>query len=153
MKKEINKFLLSFEKLDKDDMQTILEIENNQGIKILSKKSILSELNSTSSFYFITKYDEEIVGYINYYLSIDTIDLNSIVVKKEFQNLGIATFMLNNLIQIAKENNIKNIMLEVRKSNIKAKNLYNKFNFIHIHTRKNYYNDLEDAEIFKLNIK
>lgn len=66
---------------------------------------------------------------------------------------GIASELLQTLIDYAKSINIHDILLEVRKSNISAQNLYEKFNFKHIGIRKEYYsNNLEDALIYKLSI-
>ena len=132
---------LVFEKMQKNEVDTIKGIEEEQNI------------NSTTSFYYVCKYQNKIIGYINFSIIVDTMEINSVVVKKDFKKKGIATYMLDNVITIAKSKNVKQIFLEVRKSNIPAQNLYEKFNFIHINTRNNYYsNNLEDAYIYSLKL-
>ena len=77
-------------------------------------------------------------------------DLESIVVKKEYQRKHIASYLLDFLFNIAKKKNVVSIFLEVRTSNIKAQNLYRKYGFEIINIRKKYYKDnLEDAFIMK----
>lgn len=144
---------LTFEKIKEKEVDNIKNIEIEQNISILSKESIKNELNSTTSFYYVCKFENEIIGYVNFSIVLDTMELNSIVVKKDFKQKGIATYMLDKVINIAKEKNISKIFLEVRKSNIPAQNLYKKFNFKHINTRNKYYSDnLEDAYIYSLSL-
>ena len=144
---------LEFLTLQKKDIDKILKLEKEQNISILSKNTILNEINSPTSKYYVVQYNSLIVGYINISILVDTIDINSIVVKQEYKQMGIATYMLNKILSLCKKLNITRILLEVRKSNIPAQNLYKKFGFKKIYTREKYYTDnLEDAYIYKLNI-
>ena len=53
---------------------------------------------------------------------------------------------MNHVIRMAEENGCEDISLEVRISNKKAINLYEKYGFIQINVRKSYYaNPIEDA--------
>ncbi|MNI69677.1 Protease synthase and sporulation negative regulatory protein PAI 1 [compost metagenome] len=84
---------------------------------------------------------------------VDHLDIDSIVVDKDYQKNGVATSLLNKVLEYAKENKIYDVFLEVRKSNSNAILLYKKFNFEHINTRKRYYPDNgEDALIFYLDL-
>ena len=76
----------------------------------------------------------------------------NIVTKKEKRNLGIATCILDKLIYIAKEKNIKTLTLEVNVKNLSAICLYKKFNFQQIAIRKKYYKNTDDAIIMQLSI-
>ena len=151
MSNQINN--LTFSKMQANEVDIIKSIETEQNISILTKSSIINELNSTTSFYYVCNFNNQIIGYVNFSIVLDTMEINSIVVKKDFKRKGIATYMLNNIINIAKEKNLDKMFLEVRKSNIPAQNLYKKFNFKHINTRNKYYSDnLEDAYIYSLSL-
>ena len=64
--------------------------------------------------------------------------------------MNIGTLLLEYIINTAKKRQIKNIFLEVRKSNISAISLYTKNKFEIISKRKNYYSDTgEDALILR----
>ena len=56
------------------------------------------------------------------------------------------------LIEITKENNIKELTLEVNQNNISAIELYTKYNFKKIGERKNYYGENNNAIIMTLYI-
>jgi len=64
-------------------------------------------------------------------------------VKKEYQRKGIATQLMQKLIEFAKEKNISKIFLEVKASNLPAYNFYKKLGFKETYKRKNYYGDEE----------
>ncbi len=81
-------------------------------------------------------------------------EIYNIAVKREFQNRGIGNKLLNNLVLLAKEHNSQSIWLEVRNSNTKAVNFYQKNNFRQIYKRKNFYsNPLENAIVMKRNLQ
>ena len=150
MSKEINNKELFFEELKINEINYILDIEQEQNVSILNLNNIINELDSNTSKYFVVKYINEIIGYINISILVDNIDINSIVVKKSYQRKGIATYMIDNVLNICKSLNINKILLEVRKSNIIAQTLYQKLGFKKIYTRKKYYPDnLEDAYIYE----
>ena len=133
-----------------NNIDKVKDIETDQNINILSKESILNDIKDEHSCYFVAILDKEIVGYIASSIVIDNMDLESIVVKKEYQRMHIASYLLDFLFNLAKKKNVVSIFLEVRTSNIKAQNLYRKYGFEIINIRKKYYKEnLEDAFIMK----
>ena len=60
-----------------------------------------------------------------------------------FQNKHIGSKLLAEVINIAYQNKLKNITLEVRSDNQKAIYLYEKNGFKKVSIRKNYYNDVD----------
>ena len=69
----------------------------------------------------------------------DLQQIHYIVVKKNFRKNGIGSVLLENLISLSKSLNLKSITLEVNENNDSAINLYNKFDFVKLGVRKNYY--------------
>lgn len=146
---------ITIKKLEKNDINKILQIEKSQNVTILKETVILDDMsNSNNTLYFGAIYNDIIVGYIAITYVIDTIDILSIVTMKSYENIGIASFLLEYIFNFAKKNNVNKIFLEVRTSNTKAINLYEKNNFKLISKRKNYYTDTkEDALIYLKEIK
>lgn len=146
---------ITIKKLEKNDINKILEIERSQNVTILKETVILDDMsNSNNTLYFGAIYNDIIVGYIAITYVIDTIDILSIVTMKNYENIGVATLLLEYIFNFAKKNNVNKIFLEVRTSNTKAINLYEKNNFKLISKRKNYYTDTkEDALIYLKEIK
>lgn len=146
---------ITIKKLEKNDINKILQIEKSQNVTILKETVILDDMsNSNNTLYFGAIYNDIIVGYIAITYVIDTIDILSIVTMKNYENVGVATLLLEYIFNFAKKNNVNKIFLEVRTSNTKAINLYEKNNFKLISKRKNYYTDTkEDALIYLKEIK
>lgn len=146
---------ITIKKLGKNDINKILQIEKSQNVTILKETVILDDMsNSNNTLYFGAIYNDIIVGYIAITYVIDTIDILSIVTMKNYENIGVATLLLEYIFNFAKKNNVNKIFLEVRTSNTKAINLYEKNNFKLISKRKNYYTDTkEDALIYLKEIK
>lgn len=83
--------------------------------------------------------NDEIVGFLDYSLIYDRIEIDYIFVKSEFRNQKIAY----KLIRYMMNENYTNITLEVNINNIYAIKLYKDLGFEIISIRKNYYNGID----------
>ena len=137
--------------LSYSDVDQVLQIENNYNLNVHSKDSVLKELNNDNFKYFVAKIDDRVIGYIAFSHTLD-IEIEAIAVDISYTNHGVATLLLNKCFEFAILNNINDIFLEVRESNEKAINLYVKNGFYKTNSRERYYDDLEDAIIFKREI-
>lgn len=125
--------------LDKNDLNVISKLQNKFSNVL---KDVNGDLDSNPfSNYLLYFIDDEIVGYINYYLIYNRIEIANFNVLNDYQNKHIGTELLDNLIN--KYTNIDNITLEVKKDNIKAIHLYQKMGFKEVAIRKNYYNGID----------
>ena len=111
------------------------------------------DINSSNPFLKRVEYisNDICLGYLEYSLIYDRMELDNIMVFEEYRNNGIGTKMLAHLISLAIENHVDNITLEVRVSNEIARNLYKKFGFHEVALRKYYYGD-EDGILMEKNI-
>ena len=101
-----------------------------------------SELKSESSKAFVYVDEEgQVQGFVDIKILYDEADLMHIAVSEDMRGQGIGAKLLAKAIEEAEG---KAIALEVRKSNFKAINLYEKYDFLREGTRKNYYHG-EDA--------
>ena len=77
-------------------------------------------------------------------------DLERIAVMPKYRKKGYASLLMEKIFQQVKEEKLESIMLEVRRSNEGAINLYKNKGFESIAERKDYYkNPVEDAIIMK----
>ena len=125
----------------KKDTERVNELLKDFNYKI-DKKSF------NNDFLKILIYEENFIqGILVYQYLYDRIEIDYIIVDKDYRNRGIATklleFIENNY------NNIKNITLEVRESNEEAIKFYLKNNFKEITKRKNYYKDEDGILMIK----
>ncbi|QIQ21943.1 ribosomal protein S18-alanine N-acetyltransferase [Zophobihabitans entericus] len=95
--------------------------------------------------------DGQIVGFLITQVVLDEANLFNIAIDPAFQKQGLATELLNHLIEELAARNVVTLWLEVRASNTAAINLYNQLGFNEITIRTNYYpaknNQREDAII------
>lgn len=112
--------------------------------------TFLNELQTENSYYLVAKINDEIVGFAGIKIILDEADIMNIVTKKDKRNLGIGFCILEKLIYISKEKNIKKLTLEVNDKNLAAIHLYEKLGFKRIAIRKNYYNNIDNAIIMQL---
>ena len=85
--------------------------------------------------------EDKIIGYLEYSLIYDRMEIDNFNVLEDYRNQGIGTKLMAHLISIAIEYRVVNITLEVRVSNNIAINLYKKFGFREVALRKYYYGD------------
>lgn len=115
-------------------------------------KIFKDELVNNNSSYLVLRYDGEIVCYGGIKIIIDEADVMNIVTRIDKRNMGFAKFILNELINIAKEKNCKLITLEVNENNLPAIHLYENFNFKQVGLRKKYYNGIDNAILMTLEL-
>ncbi len=138
----INKMTLSHLEQIKDILQT--DFDNFWSYNIFE-----NELKNPNSRYFVAMCENEIVGFAGIWKAVDDIHITNIVTKITKRHMGIASKLLETLIDIAKKEKF-NLTLEVKQSNINAIKLYEKYNFKKIGLRKNYYGQNENAIIMTL---
>ncbi len=132
-------------------MRLITSENNLEGSIIDLYNSKISNKSTPENFITNLIYHESLIA--DESLKVEC-EIYNIAVKREFQNRGIGKQMLNKLVLLAKGCNSQSIWLEVRNSNRKAINFYQKNNFRQIYERKNFYsNPLENAIVMKRNLQ
>ena len=131
--------------------QYIKDIEQIEAQEILlpwSYKS-LEELIDNDSVIFRALIDEDdkVIGYYSFAQIIDEGHINNIAVRKIDQSKGYGSILMEDMIKMADKKNIVALTLEVEVENIKAINLYTKYNFKNEGIRKKYYKNTKDAMI------
>ena len=99
--------------------------------------------------------DQQILGYAVLSVAVGEAHILNICILPEKQNSGLGRDLLNYLIELAREQQVETIFLEVRISNEPAKRLYDRVGFNELGIRKNYYpakDGREDALVLAMNI-
>ena len=79
---------------------------------------------------------------------VDQAHIVAIAVREAYRGLGLGELLLAEAVDLAMENHQESVTLEVRKSNLVAQGLYEKYRFLKVGVRKRYYSDNhEDAII------
>ena len=125
------------------DYEEIMEIHNLSFDNKWNIQSMETMCEIENYSFIIIKTNNEILGYIILYDTLDSFDLFEIAVKNDHRNQGLGTKLLKAL--FVKTD--KDIFLEVNEINVKALGLYEENGFVRISLRKNYYKDNKNAII------
>jgi [ribosomal protein S18]-alanine N-acetyltransferase len=108
--------------------------------------------NPSKKFIKVIDKDSNLIACIMLWIISETFDygyLYSIAVDSKYKRKGIASICMQYIIEYFIEENVSFIELHVRKSNIPAIKLYEKFDFFIDQIVDNYYGDGDDALIFQ----
>lgn len=109
-----------------------------------------AELKNPDSQYYIATINNEIVGFAGILKILDEMHITNIVTKISKRHQGIASKLLEKLIEISKSETSTLLTLEVNEFNTNAIKLYEKYNFKKLGLRKNYYGQNKNALIMTL---
>lgn len=138
---------------DVEDIDRIYEIEKSSFKDYWDKKSLLELFGGNGINHFIViLVDDVISGYSLFRTIFDEAELLQIAVDEEYRGQELGKELLNSTIKIIENFDVENFFLEVRVSNEVAINLYKSFGFEKIYTRKNYYQNSEDALVMQMKI-
>lgn len=133
--------------MDKSHAQSVWEIENALIASPWSKESIEKLTTTENAVAKVAIMDGKVVGYYSFYHILDEADVNNIAVDIAWQNKGVGSALMRDMIDECKQRGIASITLEVGANNVVARKLYGKFGFRQEGLRKKYYNNTEDAII------
>lgn len=116
-----------------------------------SINAFAEDIKSAHAYYGLAINNEKCIGYMGYHLIFDEAEITNFVIEKDFQQLGIATRLLQAGLDQLKKEGCTKVFLEVRENNQPALHLYEKNGFVRLGIRKNYYHEpKENAVIMQL---
>lgn len=119
-----------------------------------SKEQFLADLKLEYSHYLIIMKENQNVGFVSCHLILDEAEITHVAVKQAFQAQGYGKQLIKELSESLKQQEIRQLFLEVRSSNRVAQKLYQKQGFEEIAIRKKYYSHpKEDALIMCLKLR
>ncbi len=133
--------------LDKSWIERIFEIEKKSFSSPWTKRFFLNLFDEENVFVYGFFLNKDLIGFsvIEYLINYSIAHLQNFAINPEYQNKGFGSYFLSLMHENFKKNKIYKIFLEVRVTNYKAINLYEKFNYKTINTLSDYYENNEDA--------
>lgn len=124
-----------------------------QLIKDWKETSVVAEMDGRVVGYILTRIEKfSFSGFLTG--RFPKAHIISVAVLPETRGFGVATEMMRFILEkVTQDKTIKEITLEVRKSNIAAIKLYEKLDFEHTKIIDNYYRDGEEAILMTLKFK
>ena len=131
-----------------DDLPQLITIEKQVHPAPWTEAHFAAELTKPYSYFYVLTDDEtdsRIAGYIVCWMMFDDCQILNLVVDLPFRGLGMAKLMIRKAIGLALNKNIKKVVLEVRKTNMPAIQLYQGLGFTITKILKGFYGNGEDA--------
>ncbi|AEV70288.1 ribosomal protein S18-alanine N-acetyltransferase [Acetivibrio clariflavus] len=140
---------IEISRLTLEDIDDLMVVEKLSFTIPWSREAFIEEItNNKFARYIVAKVNGKAIGYAGFWKVFDEGHITNVAVHPEYRRIGVGYMLVKSLIDMAEEESISRMTLEVRKSNIPAQNLYAKFGFQVEGFRKEYYADnKEDAII------
>lgn len=134
---------------ERRDVPELLVIEVAQFPEPWSRTMLLNEItNLENRRYTVAVEGKSIIGYLGVMFVMDELHINTIGTLPGNEGRGVATSLMDEAWEDAKERGIARATLEVAVSNERAQALYGRYGFRPVGIRKNYYERIqEDALI------
>jgi len=131
----------------------ILEIENCSFPSPWGINAFKVEVEKPISHLWALIADKRLVGYICFWMFASEIQVINFAVHPTNRRQRLGLFLLTRMIETGVSKGLKSIWLEVRPSNLAARNLYSKVGFHEVGRRPRYYRETnEDALIMALEL-
>lgn len=130
-----------------NDVSRILFLEQQCFIAPWGENEIKYELNDNpvSNLWVIENQSDEIVGFVDYWITFDSATICQICIDPAYRKRKIGSQLLTEVIKDCMANKVRNITLEVRDHNLAAISLYEKFGFKQALIKKAYYTNGDNA--------
>lgn len=142
---------IKIEAMTLNHVDHVLEISKESFPISWSRNSFINEIKNPLAHYLVAIFDTKVVGFVGVWIVVGEANITNIAVSNSFRGKGIGNLLMENIINLCKENHTKDMNLEVRASNITAQNLYEKFGFVKETVRKKYYEDNKEDAIIMFN--
>lgn len=144
---------MKIQPMQAEHVQGIHRIEEKCFAMPWSERSILHDLteNPVARWLVMTDEQERVIAYAGMWLVMDEGHVCNIAVDPDCRGKGFGKKITESLVALAKEEGMRLMTLEVRRSNAVAQALYHQIGFKDVGYRKRYYEDnKEDALIMFL---
>ena len=131
------------------DVDGVMAVEHDSFLTPWSRSAFEEELaQNRLARYIVAVENGEIVGYAGTWLVINEAHVTNVAVSGQRRREGIGRLLMQKLMELARDNDMESMTLEVRVSNAAARHLYQQLGFVEAGIRKNYYTETkEDALI------
>lgn len=132
-------------------LRQVGEIERRSFTNVWPFGAFFSELFNRRAYYIVATVGDKVVGFAGMWVVDEEAHITTIAVDPDWRGRKIGERLFLHLLKEARRKGAEYVVLEVRVSNTIAQNLYHKYNFKIVHTRKEYYSDnREDAFVMRL---
>jgi len=133
--------------MTEEDVAAVAVLEEENFSRPWSFDAFSKTLSDENYIVIIAKDRDALLGYCVLLCTGEEADITNVCTAPAARGKGVATEMLTALMEEGKTRGVTEFFLEVRESNIPAKNLYTKLGFEEIGLRKNYYEEPKEHAV------
>ncbi len=143
---------LSIRKMTLDDIPAVVQLDQVSFSLPWPERSFRFEVtDNPASRCWVAEIDRRIAGMVVAWLFVNEVHIATIATHPDFRRLGIGSRLLSHTLLQALEEGARSSFLEVRESNLAAREMYRKFGYEEEGRRRRYYRDNdEDAILMNL---
>lgn len=132
------------------DLPRVMEIELATFTMPWGESTFRGLLRRKDSDLLIAEVKGAVAGYAVFWAVLDQGELGNVAVDEAARGQGIGSKLVEAILERALDRGVREVFLEVRKSNVRAQELYKAFGFDEVGQRRNYYlQPREDAIVMK----
>jgi len=147
---------LNYEPMQQGDIEDVLALEQAVYPHPWSRANFLDSLASGYQAWLLRDQAGELLGYFLLMAIVDEAHLLNVAVSARQQGQGLGRFLLNQAVACARGLGMESVLLEVRPSNTRALEIYERYGFVRIGLRKAYYpaanQQREDAIVMRFSL-
>jgi ribosomal-protein-alanine N-acetyltransferase len=144
---------VTYRKMSFKDIRAVHEIECESFPSPWRGRTFFARLLLPDHYGYVAEADGRVIGYVVYRVHMRTVHLQKIAVTKPYRRRGIATHLMQMMLDFVAAQKADTIYLQVRLSNVGAQEFYKRFRFNLDYVEKHYYRDCgEDAQILIRNV-
>ena len=137
-----------------EHVSSLAQIEKQCFSTPWSENALADEIENPNARFFVALCGEQVAGYIGAHNIVGEVYITNVAVAPDYRRQGVATQLIERLVEISRAENAEFITLEVRENNTSAQALYEKQGFGVVGKRKAFYeNPREDAILMTINLK
>ncbi|HSK88940.1 MAG TPA: ribosomal protein S18-alanine N-acetyltransferase [Anaerolineales bacterium] len=144
---------LTIRKMTLEDIPAIIDLDQKSFSLPWPERSFRFEVtDNPASRCWVAELDGKVVGMIVVWLLVDEAHVATLATHPDFRRQGVAKRLLSHALLHLIEEGAQSSFLEVRESNLAAREMYRKFGYEEAGRRRRYYRDNdEDAILMNLN--
>lgn len=136
------------------DMPEVLQIEQESFEYTWNEEYFLSCLRQRNCIGMVAEHNHQIVGFMIYELHKSMIQVLNFAVAPEYRQQGIGRQMVQRVIDKLSQQRRREIVLEVRETNLEAQLFFRKMDFRAVSVLRNYFEDAgEDAYVLQYRLE
>lgn len=147
---------LNYEPMQESDIGEVLAVEESVYPYPWSRGNFIDSLTCGYQAWVLRDQQQRLLGYFLIMPIVDEAHLLNVAVADEWQGQGLGHFLLNQSVACARGLGLGSVLLEVRPSNTRALEIYQRYGFTQIGRRKGYYpaadQQREDAIVMRFEL-